>query len=55
VTIRYSKGSLSLNTDGVVREDGFTGEKIRVMNFNSKKIITAVVVDSTTVAIGEGL
>lgn len=55
VTIRFLKGALSLNTAGVAREDGFAGEQIRVMNFNSKKVITAVVIDSTTVAIGEGL
>jgi flagella basal body P-ring formation protein FlgA len=55
VNIRYSKGPLTLDTEGIAREDGSIGEKIRVMNSNSKKIITAVVVDSTTVAIGEGL
>ena len=53
VTIRYSQGPVELSVDGVARESGLIGESIRVMNANSRKIIRAVVLNSSTVAIGE--
>jgi flagella basal body P-ring formation protein FlgA len=53
VTIKYSHGPLSLTADGVARENGSVGDRIKVSNTLSRKIITAVIVDNTTVAIGD--
>jgi flagella basal body P-ring formation protein FlgA len=53
VTIKYSRGPLSLTADGVVRENGSVGDRIKVSNTLSRKIITAVIVDNSTVAIGD--
>jgi flagella basal body P-ring formation protein FlgA len=52
IMIKYSRGSLTLSTEGIAKENGFIGERIKVMNADSKKIISATVIDSTTVAIG---
>jgi flagella basal body P-ring formation protein FlgA len=53
VRIRFSKGSLILDAEGIARENGSKGNRIKVMNTDTKKIISAVVVDSTMVAIGD--
>jgi flagella basal body P-ring formation protein FlgA len=53
VIIKYSHGPLSLTADGVVRENGSVGDRIKVSNTLSRKIITAVIVDNSTVAIGD--
>lgn len=53
VIIKYSHGPLSLTADGVVRESGSVGDRIKVTNTLSRKIITAVIVDNSTVAIGD--
>lgn len=51
VKILYSKGALSLNTNGIVRQAGAKGNDVRVMNMDTRKIISATVVDSATVVI----
>lgn len=51
VEIHYSKGLLSLNTNGIVRQAGARGSDVRVMNMDTRKIISATVVDSATVVI----
>ncbi len=51
VKILYSKGPLSLNTNGIVRQAGAKGNDVRVMNVDTRKIISATVVDSATVVI----
>jgi flagella basal body P-ring formation protein FlgA len=53
VMIEYSKGSLDLKADGIAKENGYEGKQIRVMNIDTKRIVNAVAIDSTTVAIGE--
>lgn len=53
VEIIFSSGPLALKADGIVRENGSRGKRIRVMNADSRKIIDAVVIDSTTVAIND--
>lgn len=53
VTIKYTRGPLLLTADGVARENGAIGNRIKVTNSLSRKIITAVVVNATTVAIGD--
>jgi flagella basal body P-ring formation protein FlgA len=52
VEIQITKGPVLLSTDGVARENGYTGKTIKVMNSDSRKLISAVVIDSTTVAMG---
>ncbi len=51
VEIHYSKGPLSLNTNGIVRQAGARGSDVRVMNMDTRKIISATVIDSATVVI----
>jgi flagella basal body P-ring formation protein FlgA len=53
VIIKYSRGPLCLTAEGVARENGSIGNRIKVSNSLSRKIITAVVVDANTVAIGD--
>ena len=52
VEIQITKGPVILETDGVARENGYAGKSIRVMNSDSRKIVSAVVIDSTTFAMG---
>lgn len=51
VEIHYRKGPLSLNTNGIVRQAGARGSDVRVMNVDTRRIISATVVDSATVVI----
>lgn len=51
VKIHYSKGSLSMNTNGIVRQAGAKGNDVRVMNMDTRRMISATVVDSGTVVI----
>jgi len=52
VEIYYDKGTLSLKVGGIVKQDGAEGDRVRVMNIDTRKVIYATVVDSATVAIG---
>ncbi|MBN2467052.1 MAG: flagellar basal body P-ring formation protein FlgA [Deltaproteobacteria bacterium] len=51
VTIVAESGTLRVSTIGEVRQKGYKGEKIKVVNFDSKKEIYARVVDSNTVVV----
>jgi flagellar basal body P-ring formation protein FlgA len=53
VEIKYSHGAISLTAAGVARENGCIGERIKVTNTLSHRIISATVVDASTVAIGD--
>jgi flagella basal body P-ring formation protein FlgA len=51
VNIVIEKGLIRITAEGVARQKGGIGDLIRVVNLGSKKVIRAVVVDSTTVAL----
>ncbi|MEE9554272.1 MAG: flagellar basal body P-ring formation chaperone FlgA [candidate division Zixibacteria bacterium] len=51
VEIRYKKGPLLLKAKGVVKQAGPLNAEIRVMNFDTNKIVHARVADSTTVVV----
>jgi len=54
VEIIFSKGLMDIRTNGIAKENGAIGNRIRVMNEDSRKIISAVVLDSITVAVKNG-
>lgn len=49
VTMEFLKGPLSISTEGRALDQGGEGERIRVMNLASRRIVTAIVIDSNTV------
>ncbi|GEM_PF-1728362 len=49
--VLYRKGALNLEASGVAKQKGAKGDKIKVMNVDTRKIIYATIVDSTTVVI----
>ena len=49
VTMEFTKGPLSISTEGRALDAGGAGERIRVMNLGSRRVISAVVVSSSTV------
>ena len=51
VEIIFDNGRFSLNIGGVAKQEGSEGEKIRVMNIDTRKIIYATVADSATVTV----
>jgi flagella basal body P-ring formation protein FlgA len=51
VEIFYDKGALSLTVGGVIKQEGAEGDRVRVMNIDTRKVIYATVVDSATVTI----
>ncbi len=51
VEIRFKKGALMLRAKGVVRQAGTLNAEIRVMNFDTKKLVYARVADSVTVVV----
>ena len=51
ILIIANKGSLRVTAPGVVRQNGFMNDTVRVENLQSKKIILGTVVDSRTVQI----
>ena len=53
VTIRANVNGIQVTTEGVSRSKGRIGQRIRVLNSTSKKIIIAKVIDANTVSIGE--
>jgi len=54
VDIKYKKGPLSLTARGIVKKAGSLNSEIRVLNIDTKKLLRARVVDSTTVALSMG-
>ena len=51
ILIIAKKGSLRVTAPGVVRQNGFKNDTVRVENMHSRKIILGTVVDSRTVQI----
>lgn len=51
VEIIYDERVFSLKVGGVIKQEGARGERVRVMNVDTRKVIYATVVDSATVAI----
>ena len=51
ILIVAKKGSLRVTAPGVVRQNGFKNETIRVENIHSNKIVLGTVIDSRTVQI----
>lgn len=51
VSILYKSTILEISAKGKAMESGYVGEKIRIKNEQSKKIITGIIVDSETVEI----
>lgn len=51
VSILYKSTILEISAKGKAMESGYVGEKIRIKNEQSKKIITGIIIDSETVEI----
>ncbi|UCC78323.1 MAG: flagellar basal body P-ring formation protein FlgA [Candidatus Zixiibacteriota bacterium] len=51
VEILYDERAFSLKVGGVVKQEGARGDRVRVMNIDTRKVVYATVVDSATVAI----
>ena len=51
ILIIANKGSLRVTAPGVVRQNGFKNDTVRVENLHSRKIILGTVIDSRTVQI----
>jgi flagella basal body P-ring formation protein FlgA len=51
ILIVADKGSLHVTAPGVVRQNGFKNDTVRVENLQSRKIILGTVIDSRTVQI----
>jgi len=53
VNLILKNGALTVESSAIARDDGLKGEKIRVVNVDSKRPLTGVIIDSQTVLIGE--
>lgn len=51
VTIVAQRGGIEIRTSGVARQDGYEGQLIRVQNIDSKKMLSAKVINSETVRV----
>jgi flagella basal body P-ring formation protein FlgA len=51
VSILYKSAILEISAKGVAMESGYVGEKIRIKNDQSKKVLTGTILDSETVEI----
>ncbi len=51
VTMRYSSGGLLATASGVAMQDGLRGQRIRVKNDSSSKIIRGIVIDENNVEV----
>lgn len=49
VTMEFEKGFLLISTEGRALEAGGVGDRVRVMNLGSKRIVTAIVTAANTV------
>ncbi|MEE2690779.1 MAG: flagellar basal body P-ring formation chaperone FlgA [Pseudomonadota bacterium] len=49
VTMEFVKGPMLISTEGRALDNGGDGDRIRVMNLLSKRIVSAVVVNANTV------
>ncbi len=53
VEIIYNSGSLTLKANGIVKQPGSEGDRVRVMNTDTRKVVYALVADSLTVVISQ--
>ncbi|HHI02410.1 MAG: flagella basal body P-ring formation protein FlgA [Candidatus Zixiibacteriota bacterium] len=51
VSILYKSNTLEISAKGVAMESGYIGDKIRIKNEQSRKILTGTILDSETVEI----
>ena len=51
IQIVAETAALKLTTQGVAKEDGGIGERIRIVNTNSSKVIYARIMDAHTVSV----
>lgn len=51
ILILAQKGSMKITAPGILKEDGFKGAMVQVLNIESKKIIYGRVVDANTVKV----
>jgi flagellar basal body P-ring formation protein FlgA len=51
ILIMAQKGSMTITTPGILKEDGYENAMVRVLNMDSKKIIYGRLVDSNTVKV----
>ena len=51
ILIMAQKGSMTITTPGILKEDGYEDAMVRVLNMESKKIIYGRLVDSNTVKV----
>lgn len=49
VTMEFAKGPMMIATEGRALDQGGEGDRVRVMNLASRRIVTAVVVNANTV------
>ena len=49
VTMEFVKGPMTIATEGRALDQGGEGDRIRVMNLLSRRIVTATIVNATTV------
>jgi len=52
VQIESGEGAIAVHAEGQALDDGYQGERIRVKNSRSGKIVQATVIDRNTVKIG---
>lgn len=53
VRLIFNAGALSIRTNGRSLSRGSIGDRVRVMNSDSRTIVTGIVIDATTVQVGE--
>ncbi len=51
ISILYKSAVLEISAKGVAMESGYVGEKIRIKNDQSKKVLTGTILDSETIEI----
>lgn len=49
VTMEFVRGALTIATEGRALDPGGAGDRVRVMNLTSKRIVTATVINASTV------
>lgn len=52
VVLQFSRGVLSIRTEGRALERGAVGERVRVMNIDSRTVISGIVSESGAVIVG---
>jgi flagellar basal body P-ring formation protein FlgA len=52
VPIVYSRGTLSITTEGRVLDDGAAGDRVRVMNLGSRQTVFGIIDANGAVQVG---